>query len=79
MTTSSTNKTGSILSCMPVLDSRGNRVGVVDQVGQDGEIRLSRSASPDGLHHYIPPDWIAQVDNAVRLNKCCAEIYRDRA
>ncbi|MBZ9936730.1 DUF2171 domain-containing protein [Mesorhizobium sp. BR1-1-16] len=68
-----------ILSRMQVLDSRGNRVGFVDRVLPDNEIKLTRHDSPDGLHHYIPLDWVAEVGVAVRLNKCCAEIFRDRA
>ncbi|SHG72360.1 hypothetical protein SAMN02745157_4691 [Kaistia soli DSM 19436] len=67
-----------ILSRMQVLDSRGNRVGFVDRVLPDNEIKLTRRDSPDGLHHYIPLDWVSEVDSAVRLSKCCAEIFRDR-
>ncbi len=68
-----------ILGRMQVLDSRGNRVGTVDRVLPSDEIKLARRDSPDGLHHYIPLDWVAEVDGRVRLNKCCAEIFRDRA
>lgn len=67
-----------IFNRMQVLDSRGNRVGFVDRVLPENEIKLTRNDSPDGLHHYIPLDWVAEVDSAVRLSKCCAEIFRDR-
>ncbi len=72
-------KSSAILTRMQVLDSRGNRIGYVDRLLPTDEIRLTRQHSPDGLHHYIPLDWVAEVDGRVRLNKCCAEIYRDRA
>ena len=73
------SKSDAILGRMQVLDSRGNRVGTVDRVLPSDEIKLARRDSPDGLHHYIPLDWVAEVDSRVRLNKCCAEIFRDRA
>jgi len=64
---------------MLVLDARGNRVGRVDGLAEGNEIRLTRDDSPDGVHHYIPLDWVAEIGRAVHLNKCCVEIYRDRA
>lgn len=67
-----------ILKEMQVLDARGNRIGLVDAVLPENEIRLARSESPDGLHHYIPLEWVAEVDSVVRLNKSCTEIFRDR-
>ena len=76
--TSTHATSAAILSRMKVVDSRGNRVGFVDRVLPSDEIRLTRRDSPDGLHHYIPLDWVAEVDDAVRLNKCCSEIFRDR-
>ncbi|MBN9016650.1 MAG: DUF2171 domain-containing protein [Rhizobiales bacterium] len=63
---------------MLVLDQRGNHVGTVDRVDEAGEIRLARSDSPDGLHHYIPLDWVEAVDEAVRLNRVSSSVLRDR-
>lgn len=63
---------------MPVVDWRGNRVGTVDRVEQDGEIKLTRSDSPDGLHHYIPLDWVDTIDGEVRLNRMSADVLRER-
>lgn len=74
-----TDRSAAILARMQVLDSRGNRVGYVDSLLATDEIRLTRKDSPDGVHHYIPLDWVAEVDGVVHLNKCCTEIFRDRA
>ncbi len=74
-----TTKSAAILARMQVLDSRGNRIGYVDRLLATDEIRLTRKDSPDGVHHYIPLDWVAEVDGMVRLNKFCTEIFRDRA
>ena len=63
---------------MPVLDSRGNRIGTVDRVEDDSEIKLTRTDSPDGLHHYIPLDWVDTIDSSVRLNRMSADVLRDR-
>lgn len=63
---------------MPVLDQRGNHVGTVDRVDDGSEIRLARADSPDGLHHYIPVDWVDVVDDAVRLNRVSSSVLRDR-
>ncbi len=54
------SKSEAILGRMQVLDSRGNRVGTVDRVLPSDEIKLTRRDSPDGLHHYIPLDWVAE-------------------
>ena len=67
-----------IVPRMPVFDQRGRRIGAVDTLSSENEIRLSRSDSPDGRHHYIPLAWVDRVDHAVHLNKGCADIYRDR-
>ena len=63
---------------MAVVDARGNHVGVVEKVHNRSEIKLSRADSPDGLHHYIPLDWIATIDRSVHLNRSGAEVIRDR-
>lgn len=61
---------------MEVVGSDGNRVGVVDRV-EGASIKLTRSDSPDGLHHFIPLDWVASVDQQVHLNKDCAEARQE--
>ena len=63
---------------MSVLDARGNHVGFVEKVHNESEIKLSRADSPDGLHHYIPLDWIASIDRSIHLKRSGAEVVRDR-
>jgi hypothetical protein len=53
---------------MSVVGSCGTRVGVVDHV-EGGAIKLTKSDSRDGQHHFIPVDWVERVDNEVHLKK----------
>jgi hypothetical protein len=53
---------------MPVVGSCGNRVGVVDHV-EGNAIKLTKNDSSDGQHHFIPVDWVDNVDNEVHLSK----------
>ena len=58
---------------LPVLASEGSQIGTVDHY--DGErIKLSKSDSPDGQHHFIPLSWIDHVDTHVHLNKTPADV-----
>lgn len=59
---------GGIEKHMHVIASCGKQVGVVDQV-DDGAIKLTKSDSPDGHHHFIPIEWVERVDSHVHLNK----------
>lgn len=56
----------------------GKHVGTVDHV--DGaEIKLTKS-DPDagGLHHYIPVDFVHEVEgDVVKLNKPADEVMRE--
>ena len=47
----------------------GEHIGTVDAI--EGErIKLTKSDSPDGLHHYIPLAWVKSVEgNTVHLSK----------
>ena len=61
---------------MPVLSCDGRRVGTVDcLVG--GCIKLSRKDSPDGLHHFIPSNWIERVENKIYLTKNANETRKE--
>ena len=51
-----------------VIASCGKKVGVVDHL-ESGTIKLTRSDSPDNLHHYLPTSWVSKVDSRVHLNK----------
>jgi hypothetical protein len=68
--------TKSIREHMPVFGSCGQRVGDVDHVEGD-QIKLTKSSSPDGMHHFIPTSWVDRVDDAVRLNKDCGTAQKE--
>jgi hypothetical protein len=51
---------------MDVIASCGTKVGVVDHVEGDA-IKLTKKDSPDGQHHFIPTNWVEQVDSHVHL------------
>ncbi len=53
---------------MDVIASCGKKVGVVDHV-EGNTIKLTRSNSPDGQHHFLPGSMVASVDGNVHLNK----------
>lgn len=47
---------------MEVSDCNGQHVGTVDEV-DDGRIKLTRSDSGDGSHHYIPLEAVEKIDD----------------
>ncbi|PEQ11610.1 hypothetical protein B2G71_15910 [Novosphingobium sp. PC22D] len=47
---------------MEVADSTGQHVGTVDEV-VDERIKLTRSDSSDGAHHYIPFEQVEKIDD----------------
>jgi hypothetical protein len=47
---------------MEVTDSAGQHVGTVDEVN-DGQIKLTRSDSTDGAHHYLSLDDVDKIDD----------------
>jgi hypothetical protein len=51
-----------------VIGSDGATVGTVDRV-QGSEIKLTKGADKSGEHHFIPLDWVGQVDSKVHLSK----------
>ena len=56
---------------MPVIGSGGDQLGTVDAVegaGSTGRIKLTRTGSPDGQHHYVPLSSVARVDEHVHLS-----------
>ena len=70
------SSTTQIREHMDVIGSCGNKLGAVDRV-EDGSIKLTKSSSPDGQHHFIPMDWVETVDDKVHLNKDCGEAKRE--
>ena len=57
---------------MEVIASDGTRLGTVDHLDGD-RIKLAKSTSPDGQHHFVPLAWIDHVDAHVHLTKSPAE------
>lgn len=63
---------------MEVLGSDGQHVGVVDRVEGEERIKLTKTdPKADGLHHYIPMDWVDHVDAHVHLNKSSHDARRE--
>ncbi len=51
-------------------------VGTVDHMDGENYIKLKKSDSPDGKHHWFPTDWVENVDeNVVYLNKTAEEFH----
>jgi hypothetical protein len=57
---------------MEVVGSDGATVGKVDHV-QGTEIKLTKSSDKSGQHHFIPLDWVANVDTKVHLLKAARD------
>lgn len=53
---------------MDVFASCGTKVGRVDHL-EGSSIKLTKSDSPDGMHHLIPTGWVARVDSHVHLDR----------
>ena len=55
---------------MEVCGSDGAHVGTVDYLEGETTIKLTRSdPKSEDHHHIIPSDWVASVDDKVRLKK----------
>lgn len=52
---------------MQVLGSDGALIGTVDGI-EGNNIKLQRSGSADGNHHFVPVDQVARVDEHVHLS-----------
>ena len=56
----------------------GAHVGTVDHREGDRFIKLKKSDAIDGRHHWIPVEWVTDVDDeAVYLDKTPVEVTRD--
>ena len=66
-----------IVEHMDVLASDGEKVGTVDHMDGTDRVKLTKSASADGMHHFIPTSWIARVDEHLHLNKPAATVRND--
>ena len=65
----STSFAGLIAEHMDVIASDGSKVGTVDHMDDADRIKLTKTASPDGQHHFVPLSWVDHVDQHVHLNK----------
>ena len=60
---------------MEVIGADDVHVGVVDRVEPSNGIKLTRSDPlAEGVHHYVPLDWVERVDAQVHLNKDSSEL-----
>jgi len=59
---------------MPVIASDGERIGEVDGVEGGDRIKLKRTTSPDGVHHYVAIGDVARIDEHVHLSRPASEI-----
>jgi hypothetical protein len=65
-----------VIKDMPVVDCDGTHVGTVDKV-QGGHLKIVRpDQRPRNEYEYISPNWIAAVDDRVRLNVSIDEAKR---
>jgi hypothetical protein len=55
---------------MEVLGSDGGFVGTVDGV-KESEIKLTKGSGQE--HHFIPLDWVSNVDGKVHLSKAAGD------
>ncbi len=47
---------------MEIADANGQHVGTVDDT-EDDRIKLTKTDSADGSHHYIPLDAVDRIDD----------------
>ncbi len=67
--------TAQIREHMEVLGADGVHVGTVDGMEGAGKIKLTKSDPvSEGVHHFVPVDWVERIDNHVHLNKQSSEI-----
>jgi hypothetical protein len=61
---------------MEVIGSDGQHVGTVDHMEGADKIKLAKSDSSDGKHHFIPVSWIDHVDAHVHLTKSSQDVMK---
>ena len=61
---------------MDVLGSDGGFVGKVDHV-EGSELKLTKCADKSGQHHFIPLDWVSNVDAKVHLSKAANDVKKE--
>ena len=68
--------TSDIREHMEVIGADGQHVGIVDHM-DDGRIKLAKSDSSDGQHHYLDMDLVDHVDQHVHLNVSAEEAMEE--
>jgi hypothetical protein len=68
------NAIATIKEHMQVFGSDGTLVGVVDHMEGEDRIKLTRSDSADGRHHFIDAGLVDHVDDSVHLSKAAEEV-----
>jgi hypothetical protein len=68
------SKFENIAEHMEVLGSDGQHVGTVDHLQGADKIKLTRTDSKDGKHHFISVDLVDHVDQHVHLNKPAKDV-----
>ena len=63
------NVASQIKEHMDVISSDRKTVGKVDHMDGTDKIKLTKTSSPDGKHHFVPLSWVDHVDSHVHLNK----------
>jgi uncharacterized protein (TIGR02271 family) len=71
---SASDMRGQIGEHMDVIASDGVKIGTVDHLDGPDKIKLAKSTSPDGQHHYIPLSWVDHVDAHVHLTQASPEV-----
>jgi hypothetical protein len=61
---------------MPVIAADGMRIGTVDHMEGLDLIKLTKTDSDDGRHHFIPTDWVDHIDEQIHLNLPSSEARR---
>lgn len=63
---------------MEVVGADGQHVGRVDEVQDDGMLKLTRNdPAAEGHHHLVPMDWVSEIEgDRVRLSMPTPEVRR---
>lgn len=59
---------------MDVIASDGTKIGTVDHLDGTDKIKLTKTESPDGQHHFVPLTWVDHVDSHVHLTKGASDV-----
>lgn len=59
---------------MEVISHDGAHVGTVDHMDGDSRIKLTKTDSDDGKHHFVSLEWVDHVDEHVHLSKSEADV-----